>query len=112
MFIFQEFTQSWKHHPIHTACHKSPLQRFTAGALLLQNSQLEAFDFFEAVDNSYGIDSDGPIPSEEGGVEIPQSSLHFSDSDLASVRQTIDPEGPSDNYGMDIYEQTLEFIHN
>ena len=60
------------------------LQLFTAGALLLQNSQLEAFDFFEAVHNSCGIDSDGPIPSEEGGVEIPQSSLHFSDSDLAS----------------------------
>ena len=107
-----QFTQSWNHHPIRTACHKSPLQLFTAGALLLQNSQLEAFDFFEAVDNSYGIDSDGPIPLEEGGAEIPQSSLHFSDSDLASLRQTIDPEGPSDNYGMDIYEQTLEFIHN
>ena len=53
---------------------------------------------------TYGINSNGPIPSED---RVPQSSLNFSDSDLASLRQTIDPDGPSDNYGM---EQTFEFI--
>ena len=42
-----EFTNSWNNHPIRTAKHKSPLQLFTAGLLLLQNSQLDAMDFFE-----------------------------------------------------------------
>lgn len=40
---------SWNNHPIRTAHNKSPQQLFTAGAILLQNSQLTALDFFEEV---------------------------------------------------------------
>ena len=46
----EEFTNSWNNHPIRTAQHKSPLQLFVAGAVLLQNSDLEGLDFF--VDDS------------------------------------------------------------
>lgn len=48
--------KGWNHHPIRTAHNKSPHQLFTAGALLLQHSGLTALDFFETVDDSYGID--------------------------------------------------------
>ena len=41
-----EFVNSWNNHPIRTAAHKSPQQLFTAGCLLLQNSQISALDFF------------------------------------------------------------------
>ena len=56
----QEFLNGWNHHPLRTASHKSPQQLFTAGAMLLQNSQIAALDFFHSVDESYGIDPDGP----------------------------------------------------
>lgn len=65
----KEFTNSWNNYPIHTAGHKSAQQLFTAGALLLQNSQIAALDIFHSVDEQYSIDRDGPIPhSEDGSV--------------------------------------------
>jgi hypothetical protein len=74
-----------------------------AGAILLQNSSL----YF--VDDSYGIDTDGPIPVY---VQVPQSPLHFSDEDIADLKRGVDPCAPSDNYGMDLYEHTLVFVSN
>ena len=44
-----EFVSSWNNHPLRTAGHKSPLQLFTAGALLLQSSNLSTLDFFHQV---------------------------------------------------------------
>ena len=107
-----EFVNSWNNHPIRTVGHKSPQQLFTAGALLLQNSQLDALDFFENVDADYGIDPDGPVPSggEENGVIVPDTSLRFSDGDLETLHHNIDPCSTSENYGMDLYEQTLQYI--
>ena len=43
---------------------------FTAGLLLLQNSGLEAMDFLQDVNETYSIDTDGPIPTREESVDI------------------------------------------
>lgn len=109
-----EFRNSWNNHPMRTSNHKSPLQLFTAGLLLLQNSQLSAMDFFEDVDETYGIDPQGPISvaSDTSGIEIPQNTLRFSEQDIYILKQTIDPCAPSDNYGIDLYEHTLQYISN
>ena len=40
---------------------QSPNQLFSAGAILLQSSQLPWLDFSQEVDDHYGIDPDGPI---------------------------------------------------
>lgn len=106
-----EFVNSWNNHPIRTAGHKTPQQLFTAGALLLQHSQLIALDFFDNVDDNYGTDPDGPIPAEEEetGVSVPQTSLTFTDTNMAILQQNIDPFGATENYGMDLYEQTLQY---
>ena len=110
----KEFTNSWNNHQMRTANHKSPIQLFTAGLLLLQNSNLSAMDFFEDVNESYGIDPQGPVSvaSDRSGVEIPQNSLHFSERDIYMLKQTVDPCAASDNHGIDLYEQTLEYISN
>ena len=105
-----EFRHGWNHHPIRTSHHKSPNQLFTAGALLLQHSGLQALDFFEAVDETYGIDDSGPVPIPEGSVVVPEIELFLSESDFDSLQQTIDPLGPSDNFGVDIYGQVLTFL--
>lgn len=105
-----QFISSWNNHPIRTASHKSPLQIYTAGALLLQNSELEAFDFFNGIDDTYGNDPDGPLPAVEGvHVTVPQN-VSISDSDMQTLKRTIDPHSPSDNYGIELYEQTLQLI--
>lgn len=105
-----EFVNSWNNHPIRTAGHKSPQQLFTAGLLLLQNSQLVALDFFESVDDEYGIDPEGPVSSHESSVSVPESSLHFSDNDISTLQVNVDPFAASENYGIDLFERTLAFI--
>ena len=99
------------HHRIRTAHHKSPHQLFTAGLLLLQHSRLTALDFFEEVDHSYGIDEEGPEASdEEGTVIIPELNFQLSPADYRRLCDSVDPLSSSDNYGIDLYEQTVQFI--
>lgn len=109
-----EFTNSWNNHSIHTANHKSPLQLFTAGLLLLQNSQLSALDFFDNVDESYGIDPEGPVSvaSDNTGVYVPENTLRFSEQDIYMLKQMIHPCAASEYHGIDLYEKTLQYISN
>jgi hypothetical protein len=107
----REFTNSWNHHPLRTANHKSPFQLFTSGILMQSNFQVEAFDFDENVNDLYGIDHDGPLVSDvDNEVHIPQSSLRFFTRDIATLRGVVNPLSPSDNYGIDLYEQTVQYI--
>lgn len=108
-----EFRHAWNHHRIRTAHHKSPHQLFTAGLLLLQHSQLTALDFFEEVDQSYGIDADGPETyDEEGTVAVPQLNFQLDPADYRRLCITVDPMSPSINYGIDLYEQAIQFIES
>ena len=85
--------------------------------MLLQNSQLAALDFFENVGEEYGIDPEGPLPSAHlestaNDISVPSSRLKFSDVDLTALHQTVNPNAVSENYGIDLYERTLNFIAN
>ncbi len=96
-----------------TAHNKSPHQLFTAGLLLLQHSQLTALDFFEDVDSAYGIDDEGPEPvDEEGTVVVPDLNFRLTPTNLRHLRDTVDPLSPSNNFGIDLYEQTVHFIES
>ena len=105
-----EFVNGWNNHPIRTAHNKSPHQLFTAGALLLWHSQLSALDFFEDIDDSYGIDTEGPTPSDEGNVVVPEISLNVNEEDFSRLQQLVDPLAVCDDYGINLYQQTVEFI--
>ena len=105
-----EFRCGWNNHPLRTSHHKSPYQLFTAGALLLQHSGLPALDFSKAVEEEYGIDRDGLIPLPDGSVVIPEIDIQVGENELLRLQQTIDPLGPSDEYGIDIYSQVLSFL--
>ena len=102
------FVNSWNHHPIRTAHNKSPQQLFSSELLLLHNSGLTALDLFEDVDSAYGIDYDAPIPSQDdkNGIEVPECA-YINDADLTSLKLVIDPLQQSNEYGIDIYENTV-----
>ena len=95
---------------VRTAHHKSPYQLFNAGCILLQQSQLTAFDFFNDVD-SYGVDPEGPEPDDEDGtVVVPPLNFNLQPEDYQQLTVTIDPLSHSVNYGIDLYEQVVQFI--
>lgn len=106
------FKNGWNYHPIRTAHHKSPNQLFTAGMLLLQNSQLTALDFFGVIDSNYGVDEEAPVPAEDddNAIQVPESIYRITDANFTLLQQTVDPLGSSDNYAIDTYESTLHFL--
>lgn len=106
-----EFISTWNNHSLRTEHSHTPLQLFTSGILLLRHSGLDALDLIQDIDENYGYDEEGPAPSrEESRVQVPQSSVRFSENDMNILRQTVDPTGPSNDYGIDMYEQTLSCI--
>ena len=50
------FKESWNHHPIRTANSRTPTQLFVSRSLQLRRSGLVALDFFDVVDDSYGVE--------------------------------------------------------
>ena len=38
--------------------------------------------------------------------------MQFSDTDMSSFKQTVDPCAPSHNHAIDLYEQTLDIVLN
>lgn len=107
-----EFIRGWNNHSIRTAHHKTPQQLFTAGCLILQNSGIDALDFGDTVGENYGIDPDSNIATDEHAIEVPQNTIGFSATDIQALKQAINPLDVSENYGIDLYEETLHFISN
>ena len=54
-----EFCVGWNNHIIRTAGNKYPRQHFPQCAIELRCSGQTALDFFEIVNNSYGVDEEG-----------------------------------------------------
>ena len=84
------FVTDWNNHPIRTAHNKSPHMLFSAGMVLLRHSGLTALDFFENIDLNYGIDDDGPIPTIESSLFVPETSYELSDASFTLLQQTVD----------------------
>lgn len=52
----KEFSEGWNHHGVRTAQCKSSHQLFVEQSLQLRNSGIAAVDFFEYVDEWYGVE--------------------------------------------------------
>ena len=103
------FYDGWNHHGLRTARNKSPYQLYTEGALQLQQSGHSGVDFFDSVDDMYGVEEAG-LAGENDGVQVPQCTFSLEDDHFALLQQSVNPLDNSDNYGIEPYEQTLEFI--
>lgn len=104
------FQDGWNNHGIRTEHNKTPNQLFTAGALQLRHAGLVALDFLDEVPDGYGIDEDGVSVDESEGVQVPRNALEISESQLEQLRQSINPLGQCQDYGISIYLQTIQFL--
>ena len=108
------FREGWNHHQIRTEHNQSPQQLFMAGMLRLQHSGMVAVDFFEGVEYDYGVDEDG-LPgdiNDHSGVQVPEGAFTMTHEQLEQLQQTVDPQRESNNYGIDLYQETLLFINS
>ena len=73
---------------------------------------MTAVDFFESVDESYGIEEEGLAVEDEEGVPVPENRINLTDQQTTDLAQSVNPLRESDNFGIDIYEDTLHFLRN
>ena len=107
------FSEGWNAHGIRTEHNLSPNQLFVKGALELQQKGLHALDFFEEVDEMYGVNEEN-LSSEDDDytVEVPPSTLSLSDRQLSELRERVDPLAESETFGVELYVETLDFLRS
>lgn len=67
----------------------------------------------------YGVDWDGPLPLElnamnrsTNNVRVPQTQCVLSPTQEQQLRSDIDPLQQSENFGIDIYINTVLYVQN
>lgn len=107
-----EFCEGWNHHHIRTAGNRSPCQIFAEGAIELRNSGQTGLDFFETIDNSYGVDEQGLAVDDDNydRVEIPQCNFSLTEEHFMQLQQAINPLSSSNDYGIDLYLSACQFV--
>lgn len=104
------FKEGWNNHGIRTEHGLSPCQLFVAGALQLRQSGQVALDFFETVDDGYGIDEELLVHDESSEVIVPEGRFSLTTDHLHQLQQQVDPLEESENLGIELYERALAFI--
>ncbi len=110
-----QFEESWNNHSLRTEHGHSPHQMFVAGSLLLQRSGSVALDFFDDIsEDEYGLDEEGLGGGSElevsGEVEVSESTLQLTPEHMVQLQQAVNPLAESENYGIELYENTVHFI--
>ncbi len=106
----EQFRGAWNSHSLRTEKGHTPNQLFTAGSLRLRNSGLSAVDFFESVDDNYGMEEDGAAPDDNEMIVVPQVRVQLTEEQLAELLETINPSQESTDYGISMYMQTVELL--
>ena len=106
------FQEAWNHHGLRTMHNASPhLTLYTAGTLRLQQSNIQALDFFEDVDNAYGIDENVTwAPNAETTVNVPVTRVNVAPETYALLQAQIDPLAESYNFGIELYESAVRLL--
>lgn len=106
------FKEAWNHHAIRTEGSYTPTQLFVSRALELGGSGPVALDFFDVVDESYVLDEDGLSSAEASGVTVPINTFTLKEEHLFLHQQTVDPLSDSNNFGIDLFFRTLQFVRD
>ena len=108
-----QFKEGWNNHNIRTEHNRTPYQLFVSGALMLQWSGLVALDFFETVNENYGIEEAGFATTDDissGSVDVSRVEFELSAENYSHLNASIDPLENSSNFGIDLYQQTVQYL--
>ena len=97
-------TSAWNNHPLSTENYLTPLQIYIAYS---QGSQL----FDEVIDpDLYGYDPNEPHTSadEEESVVVPPTNIPLSQSSIEQLNTVINPMQDCDDFGKQLYLDTVQ----
>lgn len=113
---WEQFIIGWDNHPIESARNMTPNQLWIRGLLGIANDDgtiAKEVWLNEREQESYGIDYKGILPESTEGddlIDVPDVLCPLSDEALAELRRTINPKHASDNRGVDIYLEAVDFV--
>ena len=111
----KQFVDAWNSHGIRTVRGQTPNQLFISGSIQLRNEGLTALDFFESVNELYGVENNVMVNSDDEdddeGVEIPSVNISLSNEQIGQLQSTVNPLATSPEFGIDLFMQTLELLH-
>ena len=111
---FEMFGIGYEHHPLASESNMTPAQLWLYGmANYLGEGEPPEEDM-----SSFGIDYDGPLPSNEYdgdtwndfSVQVPEIPCPLSNTVFNRMKSAVDPLEESSCYGIDIYIKSLEIV--
>jgi DNA-binding Lrp family transcriptional regulator len=110
------FQNQWNHHPLSTEHNQSPYQLFLAGMIscgargILDERPIVSSEI-NIDENEYGIEWNGPTPlNNDENVELININCPLTNAQYLELQSIILPLETSDNYGIEIYLQTLSTV--
>ena len=80
---------------------------------MLRESGLAALDFFDSVNDDYGVEEEGlALESEDNELEVPGVNVQLIEQQLADLHERVNPLSENDDFGIELYERTVHFITN
>ena len=110
------FQEGYDSHPMRTEGNLTPIQLWVSGLNNLHASGALTNGAESNID-AYGIDYEGPLPSERidgetWNVEVPEIACPLNDAQLNHLRMMVNPADASFSYGIDIYFRTVQLVHD
>ena len=72
-------------------------------------SGLSAVDFFNSVDEFFGVEEDD-LTVDDNSVAIPNILFHLTEEHQHDLEETVNPLAESSNYAIELYQQTVAFV--
>ena len=111
------FRDGFDNHSLRTESNMTPNQLWLLGQ---QNYQPQQVDIDDSDLTFYGVDFEGPLPSEryndvmainDMAVVLPDLAFAMPNEVFESLKAEVDPMADSDSNGIDIYLTARNFIH-
>lgn len=106
------FIRSWNSHSISTSNAKTPMQLYTDGMIRNKQGGMPALDYFQPVDDEYGVENAGCCSQidQSNSISVPEVQVNVTEEMLEVLKQSVDPLGDSNNFRIDLYEIVLNLL--
>ena len=112
----EEFILQWNNHPLSSENNKTSYLIWTEGFYSHANSNQHAVRIAledQVIDPvTYGVDDNGPLPEllTNNHVVVPRSTIQLTEEQMIALLLAINPLEDDHNYGIDIYNHTVQTI--
>ena len=72
---------------------------------------MSALDFSDNISEQYGVEEEGLVGDDNSAVVIPENPFGLTDQEMQQLQEEINPLTTSQNHGIELYEETVEYLY-